>query len=289
MLHANELLLRHLFHHVDGDTSGPREFTGPIGKQLKKCDKLPVVQFKPSEGNLGKVPENIVKDFSTDQNYLFEVCQVITSGHCNTPLSNRNPGKLAHSRWATTANRILRLYISSENPSLSLMKLTEFIMNVYAPIWFSIKSQPTCNYGAKHLLKFIRLSRYLEKGLRDIVDPVIQRNGFFGHHENIILSMISDERKHRQKLGLRRILKAKSVLPRKTKNDFINNPKSSHRINFEKYPCHTQCAERCVKLVTEASAAVCGPDSRDGFIRVRADSRKNMPCFNTKSEFVIKK
>ncbi|KAK4880956.1 hypothetical protein RN001_004275 [Aquatica leii] len=157
-------------------------------------------------------------DFSTDQNYLFEICQVITSGHCNTSLSNRKPGKLAHSRWVTTANRILRLYISSENPSSSLMKLTEFIMNVYAPMWFSIKSQPTCNYGAKHLLKSIRLSRYLEKDLRDIVDPVIQRNGFFGHNENIILSMISDERKHIRELGLRRILKARSVLPQKTKN-----------------------------------------------------------------------
>ncbi|KAK4876600.1 hypothetical protein RN001_009106 [Aquatica leii] len=134
-----------------------------------------------------------------------------------------------------------------------------------------------------------------------------------------------------RELGLRRILKARSVLPRKTKNvrvfklsalcfeanecfelidwqkceiteppilsristqdlkDFMNNPESSHRSNFEKYHCHTQCVERSIKLVTEASAAVCGPDSRDGFIRVRADSRKNMPCFNTKSEFVIKK
>ncbi|KAK4871958.1 hypothetical protein RN001_016082 [Aquatica leii] len=77
---------------------------------------------------------------------------------------------------------------------------------------------PTCNYGAKHFLKSIRLSRYLEKDLKDTVDPVIQQNGCFGHHENIILIMISDERKHIRKLSLLRILKARSVLPRKTKN-----------------------------------------------------------------------
>lgn len=29
-------------------------------------------------------------------------------------------------------------------------------------------------------------------------------------------------------------------------------------VNFQKYPCHTQAVEWCVKLVTEASAAVCG-------------------------------
>ena len=33
------------------------------------------------------------------------------------------------------------------------------------------------------------------------------------------------------------------------------------------YPLHTQSTERAVKLVTEASASVCGFDKRDGFIQ----------------------
>ena len=45
--------------------------------------------------------------------------------------------------------------------------------------------------------------------------------------------------------------------------------KESPLIDFPKFPCHTQAVERCVKLVTEASAAVCGNTSRDGFIRAR--------------------
>ena len=36
---------------------------------------------------------------------------------------------------------------------------------------------------------------------------------------------------------------------------------------FPKFPCHTQAVERCVKVVTEASAVVCDEKSRDGFIR----------------------
>ena len=31
--------------------------------------------------------------------------------------------------------------------------------------------------------------------------------------------------------------------------------------------CHTQSTERCVKLVTEAAAAVCGQEARDGYIQ----------------------
>ena len=36
LLHANELPLRHLLQHLDGSTSGPRAFSGPIGKALTK-------------------------------------------------------------------------------------------------------------------------------------------------------------------------------------------------------------------------------------------------------------
>ena len=56
-------------------------------------------------------------------------------------------------------------------------------------------------------------------------------------------------------------------------------------IDFPKFPCHTQAVERVVNLITEASAAVCGTDSRDGFIRVRIQSRKDMPQFDTKGQY----
>ena len=53
------------------------------------------------------------------------------------------------------------------------------------------------------------------------------------------------------------------------------------------FPCHTQAVERCIKLVTEASNAVCGDNKRDGFIRATLLSRKQMPTFNTKKQFDI--
>ena len=50
-------------------------------------------------------------------------------------------------------------------------------------------------------------------------------------------------------------------------------------------PCHTQALERHIKLVTEASAVVVGVKKRDGFIRTTLQSRKQMPKFETKSQF----
>ena len=45
MLHANELPLRHLFGSLDGATSGSVAFSGPIGKALATCEKLPIKPF----------------------------------------------------------------------------------------------------------------------------------------------------------------------------------------------------------------------------------------------------
>ena len=41
--------------------------------------------------------------------------------------------------------------------------------------------------------------------------------------------------------------------------------------------------QRAVKLVTEASASVCGQDGRDGFIRARIQHREEMPVLRTNS------
>ena len=42
-----------------------------------------------------------------------------------------------------------------------------------------------------------------------MVDTVIQRNAVFGHAENILLTMLSDDRTHIRELAYRRILVAR--------------------------------------------------------------------------------
>ena len=46
LLHFNELPFRALFIHLDGVTEGPSSFTGPIGKELKGCEKKTCCEFK---------------------------------------------------------------------------------------------------------------------------------------------------------------------------------------------------------------------------------------------------
>ncbi|KAK0069077.1 hypothetical protein Bpfe_001259 [Biomphalaria pfeifferi] len=262
-------------------------------------------------------------ELSTDQRYLHEMCLSGMTGCCSEELARRNPGKMAHSRWLTTANRILRVYISQQNPTHSLQMLATYIMQVYAPVWFAIKSKPSCVDGTKHIWLTVNLSRSLPTEVKNIIDPVIQRNAYFAHPENLLIAMVTDDRDHIKQLGLRRILKArqeqktgirKFCIPRLNfdSTDYVdlinwqeaevtappllaNIPMSeiTSRIHDQnnimlpiiQVPCHTQAVERHVKLVTEASQSVCGERVRNGFIKNRILSRQQMTAFNQKTDY----
>ncbi|CAH1098830.1 unnamed protein product [Psylliodes chrysocephalus] len=159
-LHANELPLRHLVQHLDGNTSGPRDFQGSIGRALNECEKLSIAKCQVIGSTL---PNISFDDLGTDQKYLFDIFQAIINGTCSESLSKRNPGMLNHSRWLTTANIILLLYVASENSSEELLILATFVMKVYAPMWFVIKEPRNTNK-----LTDPELAYYLENDGDDI-------------------------------------------------------------------------------------------------------------------------
>lgn len=323
LLHANELPLRHLFLSLDGTTTGPNSFSGCIGKKLVKC-----LDFKPEafEAIPTELPEVNINLLSTDQKYLYEICSAISAGLVSPSLASRDPGKLAHSRWLTCANRILRLYIGTAKPSDNLKQLAIFIIKVYAPTWFDIKSMPSCKHGPLHVFNMVKRSSYLRDDLKSIVLKTIQRNSYFAHPENMLLAMLQDDASEIRELALQRVLEVRKgtitdkvrefCLPDLQVNatnyydmiDWVNekvteppmimkytdteilqmiNSENSF-LEFEKFPCHTQAVERCVKLVTEASISVCGSEARDGFIRSRIKARQDIPLFETKSQFCKK-
>lgn len=84
------------------------------------------------------------------------------------------------------------------------------------------------------------------------------------------------------------ILLTPPLLANLSDEDLFNMVQNPTVMEITKYPCHTQALERCIlKLVTEASMAVCGETSRDGFIRTKIHSRQQMPHFNTKRDYTL--
>ncbi|GBM07467.1 hypothetical protein AVEN_206266-1 [Araneus ventricosus] len=209
-------------------------------------------------------------------------------------LAVRDPGPLSHSRWLTTANRTLRLYLSEESPTPELQEIVVFILKSYMPIWFSINTSKYFREGPKLVNQPIQSF----EDLRNLVGAVIKRNGFFAHPEHLMLAMTQDNTKLIRELGLLRILKARQLDQKRTTIRTFMPPKLNFKaqdyseiinwidcdlssppllkdssddeikshiqsdsvpnwdITFKTCPVR-KSSERCVKLVTEASGKVC--------------------------------
>ena len=208
LLHFNELPFRSLFEFIDGGTSGLKSFAGPIGVRLKNVESLPVVSYSAIQCSL---PDVGPVDLSKDQKYLLDISKAIQSGSCPPDLSCRNPGILNHARWLTCANRTLRLYIFTEKPTIELKDIGTYILKVYVPMWFAIRCNSSIKDGPKHLFNTIQQSRYLPKKYLRVVDATIARNAFFAFPENVLISMMTDERREVRLDALRKILQAREL------------------------------------------------------------------------------
>ncbi|GBN44838.1 hypothetical protein AVEN_142295-1 [Araneus ventricosus] len=154
------------------------------------------------------------------------------------------------------------------------------------------------------------------------MDPVISRNAFMAHLENLLLNTLAEERRHIRELAVRRIIKARESTPTVDRRRLVvpklnfkakqyidmidwfkcdvTEPPIADDLTIEelksiaenasikdlqtyKFPCHTQTVERCVKLMTEVTSTVCGSHNRDGYVRKTMASRQIMHSFEHKA------
>lgn len=233
------------------------------------------------------------------------------------------PGTLVHSRFLTTANRILRHYVSNDAPSQKLITLVNFIMKVYAPMWFAIKSQENFKMGPKLIFNYIKWVREnFSKKIQSIIFEVVKRNSYFAHPENVLLSMLTDENETIRERAVYSILAARSLVrpalrkfvkpkidftannyyemvnidniePPITKNrseatlkECINNSENWVNAFIQKIPIHTQAVERSIKLVSSVCEEVIGEKNRNLRIYSAIASRAILPKTNSKKDYI---
>ncbi|ESN99374.1 hypothetical protein HELRODRAFT_162916 [Helobdella robusta] len=170
LLHANELPFRHLFSSLEGTTTGSNSFSGSIGKRLDNCLDFKVEAFEPFPTELLGLNTDLL---SSDQKYMYQMCSAISPGTVSPNLAIKDPGKLTHPRWLTCANRILRLYIGTAMENFK--DLANFIIKVYAPTWFDIKTKSSCKYGPINVFNMVKRCLYLRDDLKNIVFKTVQK------------------------------------------------------------------------------------------------------------------
>ncbi|GBM84078.1 hypothetical protein AVEN_78333-1 [Araneus ventricosus] len=214
ILHFNELPFRHIFQHIDGQTAGPKSFSGPIEQQLTCYETLPVVDYVPIDCSIPDIDRNLLsKDHSICWTFQMQSPWDIVQKTWQIGRRSCLPFQMA-----IAANRVFGLYISSSDPSGNLKEIVGFILKSYMPVWFAIKKSKYFTDGLKHVFQAIQTSWYLSDELLQVVDPVIQRNAFFEHTSHSLFAnrtMLVNEREHIRKIGYRRILKARQIVPKK--------------------------------------------------------------------------
>lgn len=217
-LHTNELPLRHLIIELDGSTLSGNRFSGPLGKLLPKVTQLPIKEninaLLIGEG-LINLPTEVINDLSADQYYGYRMVHAIQSGIIPKDLVFLEVGPICHSRWLTTANRFLRLWISvhglaDEAVITNLKRIIEFIMGVYYPMWFRIKVQNDWLNGPRHVLTQLRLLRHQNEIVRNIVTPYVKTSCWYAHSEIVLQAMISSDCPEERQFAVNKILAVRS-------------------------------------------------------------------------------
>ena len=246
-------------------------------------------------------------------------------------------GKVTPARWQTCADNILCLWMQTEDPDYNLTLLVTIIVKIYCPLTFKIKMNWQYYCGPHHLFGAIKLVKdvledypglHIPRKCPDLLQKMLgtlQTNGFFGHPEHILVSMLHDhvtpgikdkafeiitklrnqeEQEKPRKMKAPKInMQAKQYwemvdLDALDLSQFTSPPiLSSHTLeqlksgefseSYLKICCHSQHVEGWVGITSEAALKAIGQEKRHRWIINREKMCNEIPTNFTKSDWLF--
>merc|ERR1712218_658848 len=129
-----------------------------IDKETKLPNLKPFVRFGRSAFKNVKLPGMALYGTlfqNSDLKKFYWLVKMIVTGKPDSRLLNMKLPTIHKARWLTTAIRILRLYVQTENPSNTLKKAVKFIILWYFPLFVDIKRYPLIQDAPRHFFKAI--------------------------------------------------------------------------------------------------------------------------------------
>ena len=234
LLHLNELPLRRVMDYCLGSTKSADDRDGEVYEVLKRVNSL---EYNPDfermtdiDTELVKLPESVVIDLSPDQKLLYNLILTITTNEKVANIEQYKNGPLYNARWVTFATAAMKAYISkhgldSENYK-KLKILVRYIIYVYGPTWFDIKTRPTLSDGPRHWFKLVTRLRKVDfedvtvvkvRGkiktvvkLLHVVMENILLNSYWFHSENLLISLLASEDPEDREFAVSIILKIRN-------------------------------------------------------------------------------
>ena len=185
-----------------------------------------------------QLPEEILKQMSTDAALCYRLLCAIRSGKLSPELARRKCGEIVHSRWLTTGEALMLLWMSDHQfTGITLRKLrfiVNFVVNIYFPMFFEIKVKHKIVDGPKHIVTLLRLLRSQPTEVVSIVKPYVQTGAWFSHPEALLLTLLASENKKDRRFAVKKVLELRGE---EEFGDMEPRSRRTPKINFEANEC----------------------------------------------------
>ena len=139
--------------------------------------------------DLISLPDEVIKDLSTDQELSYKLVKAVRSGHLPRDIALRKPGAIVHSRWLTFAGEGA------------------------LPMWFNIKVQHSWVEGPRHILTQLSLIKLQSNKVQRIVDPYARSTAWFSHSEAVLQTMLCSSQQEERVWAVEKILQIRGRNP----------------------------------------------------------------------------
>ena len=145
-----------------------------------------------------------------DQRYGYELVRAIRSGNVPAEVAHLEIGPACHSRWLTTANRFLRLWVSRHGfkgeTNRKLRLIVEYVVGVYYPTWFAYKVRNNWIEGPRICLQQLQLTLQQSREVVDSVFPHLESSAWWAHPEMLLQSLLCSETREDRRFAVQVIL-----------------------------------------------------------------------------------
>lgn len=196
--HILELPTKKLIKNLDGPSLSGDKYSGPIGSLLSDVESLPLnFDFPVLDASLiPAISSEALSKLNGDQNMFVKLVLIITTGQIPKNFKNYKIGEMSQARWVTTNTRVLYLFICvhglDPTSTYKLRLLVEFIINVYANAWFSLRINEKWTVAPKIYLDAILKLQSQDQVVQDAVARTFQTGAYWLHSEMILQHLLSE-------------------------------------------------------------------------------------------------
>ena len=197
------------FHHIEksfecvfllytGHTSSPGSYSAGIGKLMKgDIHKLPLADFQVLDNPsllalLDQISEETFRSLSNDHQIFFGLLRIAITGKVVERWLSMKIGEMITSRFTTTEVRVVRLWLSTSNPSFEHTRVMSYLVNVWGPVFAQIKQHNLFLEAPRALLLEVMLTaQHCSYPERTLLSSSMSTNGQMSHPESVLPSMLA--------------------------------------------------------------------------------------------------